>query len=588
MRNAWRSPGAAAGLIVFLTVVVYLPVLRGGFVWDDRSLITENRLVKASDGPYRYWFTAETADYRPLTWSLWWLEWRLWGANATGYHVVNVLLHAVNAVLVWMILRRLKIPGAWLAAVVFGVHPVNVATGAWISEQKNTLSMLLAAVAVLLYLRFDEESQRVRTATRAAPGLLYASSLVAATLAVLSKTAVVMIPVVLLGCVWWRHGRVRTRDWLCSLPYFAASLVLALVTIVQHHRALGGFVVQSGGFMARLATAGWVPWFYLFKALVPMDLTVIYPKWEVDPSRWVSYVPGVVLIGGLILFWWKRKSWGRPLFFGLGYFVVMLFPVLGFFDQAFYRYSWVADHWQYYSIVGVIALAVAAGVAICRRMGDRGRTVGVLASGVVLLVLGMAAWKRSCVYADSETLWRDNVAKNPNAWVAQYNLGVVLRESHRIQEAIARYQQAARIKPDLPEAHYSLGVAFAENGRVQDAIGQYEQALRIEPHYVNAQNNLAWLLATLTPAHGGDPVRAVALAQLACKRPGDDVAARFDTLAAAYAAAGRFSDAIATAQRAIALAHAAGQSGLANEIEARLQLYRAGRSYRSSTEMPRP
>jgi len=578
MKNAWRSPGAGAALIALLTVLVYLPALRAGLVWDDRSLITENPLIKASDGLYRFWFTADTPDYRPLTWSLWWLEWRLWGANAMGYHMVNVLLHAADALLVWVVLRRLKIPGAWLAAAVFAVHPVNVATGAWISEQKNTLSMLLFAVAILLYLRFDERGR----------WRWYGLSLVSCWLAVLSKTAVVMLPVVLLGCLWWRHGRIRMRDWLCALPYFAASLALSVVTIIQHHRALEGTAVQTGGFPARLATAGWVPWFYLSKALLPIDLTVVYPKWEVDPSRWVSYMPGIILVGGLIVFWWKRRSWGRPLFFALGYFVVMLFPVLGFFDQAFYRYSWVADHWQYYSIIGVIALMVAAGVAVCRHMGERGRVGGVLASAILLAVLGGASWKRTHVYADSETLWRDNVARNPNAWVAQYNLGVLLRESHRIQDAIAQYQETLRIKPDVPEAYYSLGVALGQIGRVREAIADYEQALRIEPHYVNAQNNLAWLLATSAPAEGGDPVRAVALARMACDRPGDEAAARLDTLAVAYAAAGQFRDAIATSQKAIAVARAAGQSELVTELEARLALYRAGRPYHPSVNMPQP
>ena len=578
MNNAWRSPRTAVVLMVLLTVVVYLPVLRGGLIWDDGSLITENRMVRASDGLYRFWFTSESPDYRPVAWSLWWLEWRLWDGNPTGYHVVNVLLHAVDGVLVWMILRRLKIPGAWLAALVFAIHPVNVATGAWISEQKNTLSMLFFAVAILLYLRFDEEGH----------GRWYGLSLAAFLLALLTKTAVVMLPVVLLGCVWWRRGRVRGKDWLCSLPYFMASLVLSLVTIVQHHRALEGTEVQTGGFGARLATAGWVPWFYLSKALLPLNLTMVYPKWDVDPSRWTSYVPGIILIGSLAVFWWKRETWGRPGFFGLGYFVVMLFPVLGFFDQAFNRYSWVADHWQYYSIVGVIALVVAAGTGIGRRLGQRSRSVGVVVSAVVLVVLAGAAWKRSGVYADGETLWRDNVAKNPNAWVAHYNLAVVLREAHRTQEAIPHYQQVLRIKPGMAEGYYGLGVALGQVGKFQEAIGEYEQALRIEPHYANAQNNLAWLLATLTLAEGGDPVRAVTLAQSACERADTRLAECLDTLAVAYAAGGRFNDAIATSQKAIELGLSTGRSDLVKDVEARLQLYRHGRPYRPSINLSRP
>ncbi len=795
MKNAWRSSGAGAALIVLLTVTLYIPAMRGGFIWDDEFYITQDRLVRASDGLYRFWFTMEGRDYYPLTGSLWWFEWRLWGTHAPGYHVVNVLLHAANAVLVWLILRRLKIPGPWVAALVFAVHPVNVATVAWISEQKNTLSMLFYTLSILLYLRFDEENRSSPTLTRGWPRSerrwprsergKYVLSLTAFLLALFSKTAVVMLPVVLLGCVWWRHGKVRWQDLRRSVPFFAFSLMMGLVTVWFHdYHILKGRAVLTGGFLSRLAGAGWAPWFYLYKALLPFDLNVVYPKWEINASSWVSYVPGMALVGCFAFFWRKRRTWGRPLLFGLGYFVVTLFPVLGFFDQSFYAYSLVADHWQYYAIVGIIALVIAAGAAIGRRMGQQSRYADVLMGAILLAVLAVATWRRSCVYADDETLWRENVSKNPKAWVAhdnlgtilvrlgkaeeairhweqalrikpndamahynlglallrtgkaqeaiehfdqalqlkpddaethchwgvalaqlgrmpeairhyeqalrikpdyaeahyylgvalirlnrvpeatahweqavrfkpdyaeaQYNLGIALEQAGRLKEAIAHLQQAVRIKPGFAEAHYNLAVALARLGRLPEAIGHWEQALRIKPDYAEAhynlglelsqvgkiqdaighfeqalklkpdyadahynlglvleqtgntrdaighyeqalkikpdapalQNNLAWLLATLAPTDGGNPVRAVTLAERACEATSNKVPAYLDTLAAAYAAAGRFTDAVATAQKAIELARAAGLPQVANEIETHLELYRAGRPYR--------
>jgi tetratricopeptide (TPR) repeat protein len=469
-----------SGLIVLITLVAYVPVWHGKFVWDD-SLIVNNRLVKASDGLHRFWCTTQAPDYYPLTWSLWWAEWRWWGNSATGYHVLNVLLHAANAVLVWTVLRRLKVPGAWLAGLVFAVHPVNVATVAWISEQKNTLSMLWYLTAILLYLRFDEAGR----------WRWYGLSWLAFLLALLSKTAVVMLPVVLLGCTWWRHGRVRREDWLRVMPFFVLALVLGLVTVwFQYHRVLGERGIRADSFLTRLAAAGCVPWFYLYKALWPWDLCVIYPKWQIDASRWVSYVPGFVLVGCLMLFWRKRATWGRAPLFGLGYFVVTLFPVLGFFDQGFYGVSLVADHWQYCSIVGIIALTAAAGVALCRRLGEQRWYVGLLAGAVVLVALGTATWTRSRAYTDSRTLWANALAENPDAWLAHNNLGYLLARDGDLVGAIGHYEQAVRVEPDYAAAHNNLGTALLRTGKIQEAMRHLLRAVEIEPDWAAAHNNL--------------------------------------------------------------------------------------------------
>ncbi len=481
-----KTPGACRFLLlalalVVVTFVVYLPALRGGFVFDDDSLIVHNRLIHAIDGLYRFWFTAQAPDYYPLTWSLWWAEWRLWGDNATGYHVVNVLLHAVNAVLVWTVLRRLKIPGAWVAALVFAVHPVNVATVAWISEQKNTLSMLFYLLAILLYLKFDEDAR----------WRWYGLSLASFLLALLSKTAVVMLPVVLLGCLWWRRDRIRGQDLLRIMPFLVLSFVLGLVTVwFQHNRALGGHTIRTDGFLVRLVSAGWAPWFYLCKDLCPFDLNVIYPKWLIDTSYWVSYVPGILVLACLTLFWWKRDAGGRSLLFAFGYFVVTLFPVLGFIDQGFYGVSLVADHWQYYSIIGIIALVTGMGATICERWGRQGQCGGMVAATVVVIILATATWVRSGVYADSRTLWQDSLMKNPNAWMAHNNLGFLLASDGNLSGAKIHYEQALRLNADYAAAHNNLGTALLRTGKVPDAIEHLKRAVDIEPDWAAAHNNL--------------------------------------------------------------------------------------------------
>ena len=445
MKSVCRSLGTGGVLILLLTVAAYIPALHGGFVFDDSSLITDNRIIKARDGLYRFWCTTEAPDYYPLTWSLWWLEWRLWGNHASGFHVVNVLLHAVNAVLVWMVLKHLKIPGSWFAGLVFAVHPVNVATVAWISEQKNTLSMLFFLIAILLYLRFDEEGG----------GRWYWLSLAAFLTALLSKTAVLMLPIVLLACVWWMRGRVERQDIQRCLPFLVLSLISAVITIwFQYNRALQGYSTLPGlGF--RLAMAGWTPWFYAWKALFPIDLMVFYPQWKIDGSRWTSYLPGVILVGCLTMFWWKRNMWSRPFLFGIGYFVLMLLPVLGIFDQGFYFYSWVADHWQYYSIIGVIALLVAGGVKLRQRLPESRRWFGTVAGACLVTLLGIATWQRDLVYASDEALLRDNLAKDPCVWT-HTDLANSLIHVGRTEEAISHYEQALRLKPDCVEAQAEL------------------------------------------------------------------------------------------------------------------------------------
>jgi len=480
MKNGWRTFAWGCVVVVVLTMVTYWPALRGGFIWDDGVMITENPMVKAPDGLYRFWFTAEAADYQPVTSSLWWLEWRLWGDHAAGYHVVNVLLHAIDAILVWVLLRRLKIPGAWLAGLVFALHPVNAASVAWIIEQKNTLSMLLFAFSILIYLKFDEENR----------WRWYALSWVVFLAALLTKTAIVMEPLVLLLCVWWRHGRCQRKDFLRYAPFLVPCVVMGLVTIVQQQRLLAGESVRTGGAVSRLVTAGWIPWFYLSKALLPVNLMMIYPKWELDASRWSSYVPGMALVVCFALFWWNRKTWGRPLLFGFGYFVVMLFPVLGFFDQGFYLYSLVSDHWQYYSIVGVIALVVAVGEKICRRWDEGRWPWRMVAGAAVVIVLGVATRTRAGIYAQSETLWQDTVTKNPEAWVAHANLGRVLAKAGKLDGAIGHFERALQLKPEFADAYYNLGVAWERAGNIDKAIGYYEQAVHVEPQYADAHYNL--------------------------------------------------------------------------------------------------
>ena len=482
MAHARKSTVAAAALIILLTVVAYLPALRCGFIWDDDNLVIQNPLIRMSDGLYRFWFTTQPPDYWPLTSTTWWLEWRLWGKDPLGYHAVNVILHAMSAVLWWRVLAKLKIPGAWLAAAVFAVHPVNVESVAWIAERKNVLCMFFFALTCLLYLKF-EEGRLTRW---------YWAALGTFVLALLSKTAVATMPVLLLGLAWWRRSRIERRDVLRSLPFFAVAGLLGCVTIWFNgrHQAISGVIVRQNGFWSRLAGAGWAVWFYLYKALVPLDLCFVYPRWRIDPLNLVSYIPGLLVVVGLLVCWRYRHRWAKPCLFALGFYLTMLVPALGFVNIYFMRYSLVADHWQYYSIIGLIALVVGAGTVTAQQTGTHGREVGAFAGAALLLLLIVMTWKQQRIYGNSETLWRDTLMKNPQCWLAHNNLGNVFWREGKISDALTHYEQALRINPDYAEAHNNLGNVFRQQGKISDARMQYGQALRINPNFAEAYYNL--------------------------------------------------------------------------------------------------
>jgi len=487
MRTYLERRDLRVAVLVLVTVVVYIPAMGGGFIWDDDLFLTENPLIKADDGLYRFWFTTQAPDYFPLVSSSLWLEWRLWGMNAMGYHVVNILLHAMSSVLIWLVLRRLSIPGAWLAALVFAIHPVNVESVAWITERKNTQPMVFYLLTILSYLKFQKDGR----------SRWYVLALCAYLLALLSKTSVVMLPFVLLGCAWWQQGRITKRELARSIPFFILSGVLGLVTVwFQYNVAIGEDTFRTAGFFSRLAGAGWAVWFYIYKAILPLRLSFVYPQWQIDAASILSYLPALLIAACLGLFWRYRKGWGRGPLFGLGYFVVTLFPVLGFFDINFMRYTLVTDHWQYTSIIGIIGLATGVGVGIVEKQHHMKKVATV--AGVALVgLLSVLSWGECHKYKDVEALWRDTVSKNPKAWVAHNNLATALLAREKFEEAAVHCFHALRMNPGHAKVHCALGTALAGVGRLEEAVTHFSDGLKLNPNLAEAHCDLGRALCAL-------------------------------------------------------------------------------------------
>ncbi len=480
-----------AALMVIVTLLVYIPAIQGGFFWDDHSFLVRSEIIHAPDGLRRFWLTREAQDYFPLTSTLLWVEWRLWGASAAGYHVVNLLLHATAAVLVWRVLRRLNVPGAWLAGILFAVHPVAAASAAWVTESKNTLPMALCLLSVMAWLTYDERAERPAGPANRSKGW-YALTIALFLLALLAKTSVVMLPAVLLLCAWWRRGRICRNDLLRTVPFFALSLGLGLVTMwFQKHNAIGATLVRPEGFCSRLAAAGWMVWFYLLKLLLPAGLCVIYPRWEVNGASLLAYAPLALLLAGLALLWLRRKDWGRAPLFALAYFLMMLLPALGFVDMAFMRFSLVADHFQYAAMIGVIAFAAALLGRAAGAAGRRGRAGKFAAAGCVA-VLASLAWRRAGLYGDEERLWKDNLAKNPApiaARLAWHHLGDTYVRAGRYEEALDSFDHCIALDPDSADAYYDRAMLCFNLGRYASAIGDYDKAIELNPNSAAAYNN---------------------------------------------------------------------------------------------------
>jgi tetratricopeptide (TPR) repeat protein len=465
----------------------YLPALRGGLLWDDSGHLTGPDL-QSLKGFWRIWFDLHaTQQYYPLLHSAFWLEHRLWGDAVVGYHLTNFALHALSACLVVLIVRQLSLPGAWLAGFVFALHPVHVESVAWISEQKSTLSGVFCLASLLAYLHFDKSRRKSN----------YWLATCLFVLALLSKTVTATLPAVLLVIFWWRRGRIEwKRDVVPLLPWFALGISAGLFTAWVERTLIGArgpdFLLTP---VQRVLIAGRVIFFYVGKLLWPANLMFFYPHWTVDPSAWWQWLfpAGLLAIGvGLVL---AARRYSGPLA-GLLIFSGTLFPVLGFLNVYPFRYSYVADHFQYLASLGVI-IPVAGLLVRAMERASSGKAVAIACSILLILVLGVLTWRQSRMYRDLETLYRTSLAHNPSSWAAHNNLGMLLAETpDRLSDAIAEYQAALRIKPDYAEAHNNLGIALAEMpGRIPDAIAEYHVALKITPDLVDAHYNLGIALS---------------------------------------------------------------------------------------------
>jgi len=462
--------------------MAYKPAWNGKPICDDDSHITRPDL-RSLNGLARIWTQlGATQQYYPLVHSVFWLEYHCWGDSTLGYHLVNILLHFLSALLLFCILRRLAIPGAWFVAAIFSLHPVQVESVAWISELKNTLSGVFYFATMLAYVKFD--SERKRKYFIIAAGLFI--------LGLLSKSVIATLPASLLAVFWWKRGRLDwKRDIVPLLPFFAVGVASGLFTAWVERRFIisGEESTFAFTFVERCLIAGRAVWFYLGKLFWPVNLIFIYPRWNVSRAvGWQYLFPfATLLVAGAL--WLLRKRRRAPMAAFL-FFTATIFPVMGFFNVYPFRFSFVADHFQYLACLGPIALFVGTASSLGLLKGSMRMVIYM----IVLLPLALLTLKQSGIYADAEVLYRTTIRENTGCWMAYNNLGSLMAQSDRIDGAIAFYSKAIKIKPDFAIAQNNLSGALLRSGRIDEAFAHCLKAVEIDSNYADAHHNLGMLL----------------------------------------------------------------------------------------------
>lgn len=485
-RRLWL--GALA--IMAATLAAYLPAIQGGYIWDDDSYVTENPLLRDVDGLLRIWVPRETPQYYPIVFTTFWVEYQLWGLNPMGYHIVNVLLHGMNAVLLWLVLAKLRIPGAWMIGAVFALHPIHVESVAWITERKNVLSLFFYLLAAMAYLKIDPMR---RSTTPHIHWGWYGAVLGFFVLALLSKSVTCSLPAALILVMLWKRAPITHARLVMLAPMFIIGFVLAMNTAMLERDHVGATGEDfEHGIVTRTLIASRALLFYPQKIVWPEPLIFIYPRWDIDPANPWDYIPLFICIAiGAALLWLFIKGYRAP-FTAAAFYAGTVFPAIGFFNVFPHIYSFVADHFVYHASIGVIAMLIG-GAAHVFKPNAALRA----ASALVLVVLFALTWLHSTTFFDAETVYRDTIHKNPDAWMAHNNLASILLKQSEAAAGRGDIDRAAQLaaeaeihaleslarRPQNSPSYSNLSEARRLLGWFDDALDAIDAAIAILPAF---------------------------------------------------------------------------------------------------------
>jgi len=490
---------AAVGLFI------YSPVFHGGWLMDDNAYVTQNPSLRSVDGLINFWLKPGSfVEYYPIEETLLWIMWQFNGDTAAGYHILNIILHIIGSLLVWKFLSKLGLRFAWLGGLIFAAHPANVESVAWVAELKNTLSLPPFLIAMCFWIDYEETKKDGD----------YFLALGFFLLAMLCKITMAPFPIIILLYAWWKRDRITWRDIQGTIPFFVISLILGMMTIVVGDWYAPGHVlaikVPMGDFWSRLACSGLSISFYFchfFLPLqipysvpnwpvdsIPLQMLPAYPQWKVNPPTLLQFLPLPIMLGVFCWAWSRRKTWGKTVLLGLGFFLLGLAPFVGFHEVSYMRFTWVMDHFLYLPMLGLLALSMAGLEQIDNVLSKQGHNIFVGVLVALIGVLTVESYFYARTFVNLETSWTYEIKYNPSAWLAHNNLGYIMVEQNRLDEARDQFIEALQIKPDYSEAHNNLGVVYSRTGHIEEAIREYRAALTVNPDYGDAQNNLDKLL----------------------------------------------------------------------------------------------
>lgn len=545
--------------LLALTLAAYWPLHTAGFIWDDTTWLVKNHFAHHWRGLWNIWFNPhDSIQYYPMVYTFFMVQWHLWGAHALGYHLVNIVVQGVNAILLWRVLAALNLRSAWIAAAIWAIHPVQVETVGWVVEQKSLLSALFLFLALLAWCEFSNvrggrPTDQPRLSRR--EWYLYVLGSFTYILALFSKTDACMIPVVLLFVLWWKRGRINSRDVLLLIPWMILGCLAALMTIHIEHGQAGANGAEFKFTLAQhFIIAGKDLWFYPFKLFWPWPMLEVYPRWSIHHlAMWEWIFPITAAAVPLALLAWAKKI-GRGPLVAVCIYGMLISPLLGFIAFTSEAYTFVADHYQYLACIGIIILVTEFIAGLLAQSSasvnnvvapapkapiesgpgstpwSRVNWAGICLAGLTLTALGGMTWAQCEIYTPPNRIWTHDLKYYPKSWMAMQAIGVydfthgnqtaglpmllaanrlakghgmlvsadlgdAYRSLKQYHHAILYYRRSLMLASDQPFIIAHLVQCYTYVGNWTQAYDDVARGIHLYPRSAVLQNELAQILA---------------------------------------------------------------------------------------------